>query len=119
MKVINLLKKYAEFNDQWSPHSIAELNGQQLLLAKVQGEFVWHAHAEEDELFQVIKGKLFIEFRDRVAEIKPGEILVVPRGVEHRPYAKEETWILLFEPISTKHTGEVVDKITKTTYPRI
>lgn len=119
MKVINLLEKYGEFNDQWSPHCIAELNGQQLLLAKVQGEFVWHAHADEDELFQVIKGKLFIEFRDRVAEINPGEILVVPKGVEHRPYATTETWILLFEPLSTKHTGEVVDEITKTTYPRI
>lgn len=119
MKVINLLEKYAEFDDQWSPHCIAELNGQQLLLAKVQGEFVWHAHVDEDELFQVIKGKLFIEFRDRVAEIHPGEILVVPKGVEHRPYAEEETWILLFEPIGTKHTGEVVDEITKTTYPRI
>lgn len=119
MKVINILEKYTEFDAQWSPHVIAELNGQQVLLAKVQGEFVWHAHAEEDELFHVIKGKLRMEFRDCTEEVQPGEMIVVPKGVEHRPCAEEETWILLFEPLSTKHTGEVIDEITKLTYPRI
>ncbi|MGB1448815.1 MAG: cupin domain-containing protein [Flavobacteriaceae bacterium] len=119
MKVINLLKKYGEFEAQWSPHVIAELNGQQVLLAKVQGEFVWHSHADEDELFQVVKGKLRMEFRDRIEVIQPGEMIVVPKGVEHRPCAEEETWILLFEPLSTKHTGEVLDTITKSSYPRI
>lgn len=119
MEVINILEKYGEFNAQWSPHIITELNGQQVLLAKIQGEFVWHAHAYEDELFHVVKGKLRMEFREGVKEIHPGEIIVVPKGVEHRPCADEETWILLFEPLSTKHTGEVVNEITKSTYPRI
>lgn len=119
MKVINILEKYAAFDAQWSPHVIAELNNQQVLLAKVQGEFVWHAHAKEDELFHVVKGQLRMEFRDRVEVINPGEIIVVPKGVEHRPCAEVETWILLFEPLSTKHTGEVQDEITKSHYPRI
>ena len=119
MKVINILEKYAAFDAQWSPHVIAELNNQQVLLAKVQGEFVWHAHAKEDELFHVVKGELRMEFRDRVEVINPGEIIVVPKGVEHRPCAEEETWILLFEHLSTKHTGEVQDEITKSHYPRI
>ncbi|MEL0300648.1 MAG: cupin domain-containing protein [Flavobacteriaceae bacterium] len=119
MKVINILEKYTAFDAQWSPHVIAELNGQQVLLAKIQGEFVWHAHAEEDELFHVVKGQLRMEFRDRIEVVNPGEIIVIPKGVEHRPCAEEETWILLFEPLSTKHTGEVVADITKSTYPRI
>ena len=119
MKVINILEKYAAFDAHWSPHVIAELNCQQVLLAKVQGEFVWHAHAEEDELFHVVKGQLHMEFRDRTEVVNPGEIIVIPKGVEHRTCAEEETWILLFEPLSTKHTGEVVADITKSTYPRI
>ena len=119
MEAINILAKYTMFNEQWSPRVIAQLNGQQVLLAKVEGEFVWHDHKEEDELFQVIKGCLYMEFRDRTVEVNAGEMIVVPRGVEHRPCAKEETWILLFEPISTKHTGELVDQITKKHYPQI
>jgi len=119
MKVINILEKYGEFDAHWSPHIIAELNGQQVLLAKVKGEFVWHAHAEEDELFHVVKGQLQMQFRDRTEVVNPGEIIVVPKGVEHRPCAAEETWILLFEPLETRHTGEVVDKITQRHYPKI
>ena len=119
MEKINILSKYAEFNSHWSPHSITELNGQQVLLAKVIGEFVWHSHADEDELFHVIKGKLKIEFRDKTVEICPGEIIVVPKGIEHRPVAEEETWILLFEPINTKHTGDVIADMTKYKYPKI
>lgn len=119
MEAINILDKYATFNEQWSPRVIAELNGQQILLAKVKGEFVWHDHKEEDELFQVIKGCLRMEFRDRTVEVNAGEMIVVPKGVEHRPCAEEETWILLFEPLNTKHTGEVVDQMTKKHYPRI
>ena len=79
MKVINILEKYAAFDAQWSPHVIAELNCQQVLLAKVQGEFVWHAHAEEDELFHVVKGQLHMEFRDRTEVVNPGEIIVIPK----------------------------------------
>ena len=98
---------------------IAELNGQQVLLAKVEGDFVWHAHENEDELFHVIKGKLTIEFRDKTVDLLPGELLVVPKGVEHKPSAEEETWIMLFEPLGIKHTGEIKTDITKSHYPRI
>lgn len=119
MKAINIQEKYTSFDAQWSPHVIAELNGQQVLLAKIQGEFVWHSHAEEDELFHVVKGKLIMEFRDKKVTVNQGEMIVVPKGVEHRPCAEEETWIMLFEPLTTKHTGEVVDEVTKAVYPRI
>ena len=98
MEKINLNDKYKLFNEKWSPHSIAELNGQQVLIAKVEGDFVWHAHKEEDELFHVVKGKLTVEFRDKTVELSSGELLVVPKGVEHRPRAEEETWILLLSP---------------------
>ena len=119
MDKINVLSKYKEFESHWSPHSIAELNGQQVLLAKIKGEFVWHSHKDEDELFHVFKGKLIMEFRDKKVEVFPGEMIIVPKGVEHRPCAIEETWILLFEPISTKHTGDVIAEITKNEYPKI
>ena len=119
MDKINVLSKYKEFESHWSPHSIAELNGQQVLLAKVKGEFVWHSHKDEDELFHVFKGKLIMEFRDKKVEVFPGEMIIVPKGVEHRPCAIEETWIFLFEPISTKHTGDVIAEITKNEYPKI
>jgi mannose-6-phosphate isomerase-like protein (cupin superfamily) len=119
MEAINLNDMYKKFNEKWSPHSIAELNGQQVLLAKVQGEFIWHAHEKEDELFYVVKGKLTIEFRDKKVHLFPGELLVVPKGVEHRPRAAGETWILLFEPLGIKHTGEKTTEITKSYYPKI
>jgi len=119
MKKINILSKYNEFDAHWSPHCIAELNGQKVLIAKVKGEFVWHSHKDEDELFHVIKGKLRMEYRDRSVDVLPGEIIIVPKGVEHRPYADEETLILLFEPISTKHTGDLVSDVTKNIYPKI
>lgn len=119
MKKLNVLSKYEEFDNYWSPHSIAELNGQQILIAKVKGKFVWHSHKDEDELFNVVKGKLNMEFRDKTVEVLPGEMIIVPKGVEHRPGAEEETWILLFEPICTKHTGEVIAEITKNEYPKI
>ena len=119
MDKINILSKYKEFEAIWSPHCIAELNDQQVLLAKINGEFVWHSHKDEDELFYVIKGKLNMEYRDKTVEVLPGEMIVVPKGVEHRPSAKIETWILLFEPISTKHTGNLITEITKDNYPKI
>lgn len=107
MTPISLNEKFSLFDDRWSPKIIAELNGQQVKLAKVKGEFVWHDHANEDELFFVVKGSLRIEFRDRTETINEGEILVVPRGVEHNPVADEECWLMLFEPKSTAHTGDV------------
>jgi mannose-6-phosphate isomerase-like protein (cupin superfamily) len=119
MEIINLNDKYNKFREKWSPYSVAELNGQQVLLAKVEGEFVWHAHEKEDELFYVVKGKLFIEFRDKTVELSSGEMIVVPKGVEHRPRAEEEAWILLFEPLGIKHSGNVTTEITKSFYPKI
>ena len=113
MEKINLNQKYALFKEQWSPKIVAELNGQQVKIAKVEGDFVWHTHENEDELFLIVKGELLIEFRDREVLLKEGELLVVPKGVEHRPVAKKEAWILLFEPSSTKHTGEVESTLTQ------
>ena len=104
---INLTDKLSQFDEHWSPRIVAELNGQHVKLAKVKGEFVWHHHENEDELFYVLKGRLTIEFRDGSVELGPGECLVVPRGVEHRPVAEEETHILMFEPASTLNTGNV------------
>ena len=107
MQPINLFEKFSQFNDHWSPKVVGELNGQHVKLAKVKGEFVWHDHRDEDELFFVVKGTLTIQFRDRTVELKKGEMLIVPRGVEHKPVAEEEVWLMLFEPAETKHTGEV------------
>lgn len=109
---INLLDKFSRFDDQWSPKIIASLNGQDVKIAKVQGDFVWHKHDDEDELFYIVKGQLNIELRDGLVSLHAGDMYVVPRGVEHRPIAKEETWIMLFEPSTTKHTGGEVSDIT-------
>ncbi len=110
----NILEKFELFQDQWKPHIIGELNGQQVKLAKLQGAFVWHSHEHEDEYFQVFKGKLFMEFRDRTEVLEEGDMIIVPKGVEHNPFtrADEEVWVLLFEPASTQHTGEVVHERT-------
>lgn len=121
MKSINLQKKHAEFTKQWHPHQIAVVDEMQVLLAKLQGEFVWHAHEHEDELFQVIKGTLFMQFRDRTEVVREGEIIVVPKGVEHNPMTKngEEVHVLLFEKLTTAHTGAVQHEKTQTHYPKI
>ena len=105
--------------DCWSPKKIGELNGQQIILAKVQGEFVFHKHDNEDELFMVMKGQLTLELRDRTVILNEGEFFIVPKGVDHKPIAKEETHLLLFEPLSTKHTGDVMADITVETYESI
>jgi mannose-6-phosphate isomerase-like protein (cupin superfamily) len=109
MTVINFRDKLARIDRHWSPRILAELNGQHLKIAKLKGEFVWHHHELEDELFLVLEGRLRMEFRDRTEFIGPGECIVVPRGVEHRPVAMEEVALLLFEPISTVNTGNVDD----------
>ena len=119
MNVINIQEKFDLFSDQWSPKRIGELNGQQILLAKIKGEFVFHKHDDEDELFMVMKGQLELELRDRTVVVNPGEFFTVPKGVEHKPVAKEETHLLLFEPLSTKHTGDVKADITVETYEDI
>lgn len=109
MEKINILEKFGKFSEHWTPKLIGELNDQYVKLAKVKDELVWHSHEHEDELFLVFKGTLILEFRDRVEEIGEGEMIVVPRGVEHLPRTKdgEEVWLLLFEPKATLHTGEI------------
>jgi mannose-6-phosphate isomerase-like protein (cupin superfamily) len=119
MKVINIKSKFDQFSDQWSPKVIADLNGQHVKLAKIEGEFVWHDHKDEDELFYIVKGSLDIEFRDRKVTLQEGEMIVVPKGVEHKPIAKEECWVMLFEPAQTKHTGDVEHEMTVQDYERI
>ena len=106
MHAINLAEKFSLFNDHWNPRIVGELNGQQVKLAKLKGEFVWHSHENEDELFLVIKGRLLMKFRDRDVKIEAGEFIIVPAGVEHCPVAEEEVELLLFEPASTVNTGE-------------
>tara|TARA_R110001583_G_scaffold97247_1_gene242059 strand:+ start:1794 stop:2159 length:366 start_codon:yes stop_codon:yes gene_type:complete len=121
MKAINLQEKYAEFKAQWHPHELAVVDNMRVLLAKIQGEFVWHAHENEDELFQVTKGTMYMQFRDKTVEVNEGEVIVVPKGVEHNPMTKnnEEVHILLFEKCTTAHTGSVHDEKTQTDYPKI
>jgi mannose-6-phosphate isomerase-like protein (cupin superfamily) len=110
---VNVAEKFQLFNEHWTPKIVGELNGQQVKLAKLKGEFVWHKHENEDELFWVIKGLLRIEFRDKEVELYPGEFLIVPRGVEHKPVAPEEVEVLLFEPATTLNTGDVSNEHTK------
>ncbi|MEA2602607.1 MAG: hypothetical protein QOF89_3599 [Acidobacteriota bacterium] len=109
MDKVNIQEKLGSFADLWNPRIVAELNGQHVKLTKIQGPFIWHHHDHEDELFLVVKGRLRMELRDGDVVLEPGEMLVVPRGVEHRPVADEETHILLFEPASTLNTGNVED----------
>lgn len=105
MSTININQKLQQINTLWDPKIIAELNGQHVKLAKIKGEFVWHAHEEEDELFYVVDGILEIHLRDRVEILKAGECIVIPKGIEHMPVAHEEVSIMLFEPASTLNTG--------------
>ncbi|GAB5495829.1 MAG: cupin domain-containing protein [Phycisphaerales bacterium] len=114
MKKISIADKLATFSEHWSPKIIAELNGQEVKLAKIKGEFDWHSHADEDEMFLVVSGSFVMEFRDRSVELTEGELIVVPRGVEHRPVAEEECSIMLFEPAGVVNTGDAVgSKMTK------
>jgi len=119
MQKVNLSEKFGLFDETWSPRIVAELNGQHVKLAKVKGEFEWHHHKTEDELFLVVKGSFVIRLRDRDVELNEGEFFVVPRGVEHQPVAAEEAHILLFEPISTLNTGTVRTERTKENLPWI
>lgn len=106
MDKINLDDKFALFTDYWHPRIVAELNGQHVKLVKFKGDFVWHKHDREDELFFVIKGSLKMQYRDRTVVVNEQELVVVPKGVEHRPVADEEVWIMLFEPATTLNTGD-------------
>ena len=119
MQKIDLAEKFAQFSDHWAPRIAAELNGQHVKLVKFQGEFVWHHHEHEDELFVVVRGGFRMEFRDRVVELSEGEMIVVPRGVEHRPVAEEEVCVMLFEPAATVNTGSAGGDRTVTQLERI
>lgn len=112
MQAVNLREKFAQFRDHWSPKVVGELNGQHVKLVKFQGEFVWHKHDHEDELFLVVWGRFRMEFRDRFVWLEAGEFLIVPRGVEHRPVAEDEVEVLLFEPATTLNTGDLRNERT-------
>lgn len=109
---VSLQDGFARIREHWKPRIAGELNGQHIKLVKFQGEFVWHSHAEADEMFLVVDGRFTMQFRDRDVELQSGEFLVVPRGVEHCPRAEHEVQVLLFEPVGTLNTGEVRDAKT-------
>ena len=119
MHKITLSSMLAQIHDHWSPTILAELNGQQVKASKFKGAFIWHHHQHEDELFLVVKGRFRMEFRDRNVELEAGDMIVVPRGVEHRPVADEEVEVLLFEPAGTLNTGNVRNALTKDTLNRL
>ena len=112
MTGIDLREKFAAIDEHWSPRIVAELNGQHVKLVKFRGEFVWHHHEREDELFLVHRGRFRMEFRDRTVDVGPGEMIVVPLGVEHRPVADDEVEVVLFEPAGTLNTGNVINERT-------
>jgi mannose-6-phosphate isomerase-like protein (cupin superfamily) len=113
MEKVNIQQKLSMFNDYWKPRVVGELNGQHVKLVKFKGEFVWHKHDLEDELFMVVNGSFKMEFRDSVVTISENEFLIVPKGVEHRPVADEEVSVLLFEPAATLNTGNVQHELTR------
>lgn len=112
MDVVNLERKLATFEETWVPKVVGELNGQYVKLAKLEGEYVWHSHADEDEMFLCLSGRLDIELRDRTVELSEGEFFIVPRGVEHKPVAHGLVQLLLFEPVTVRNTGDVENELT-------
>ena len=119
MHKVNIAEKFSKISEYWKPYIAAELNGQYVKLDKIKGEFVFHHHEHEDEMFLVVKGRFKMEFRDRHEWIEEGEFILVPRGVEHKPVAEEECWFLLFEPSSTLNTGNVVNERTHQELERV
>lgn len=119
MDKVNLAEKFGLFDEYWSPKIVGELNEQYVKLVKLKGEFVWHHHEAEDEMFLVVRGRLTIRLRDRDVVLEEGEFLIVPRGVEHKPVAEEEAHVLLFEPRSTLNTGNVRTERTVNELERI
>ena len=116
---VNLAQAFASFSEHWSPHVAGDVNDMQVKLAKLKGEFVWHHHEHEDELFLVVRGRLTMRFRDRDVVLDPGEFLVVPRGVEHLPVAEEECEVILLEPATTLNTGNLRNERTRETLERL
>lgn len=119
MDKVNIQQKLSLFSDYWNPKIVGELNGQQVKLVKFIGEFTWHKHDNEDELFYVVKGSFDMEYRDKTVTIRENEFIIVPRGVEHRPVAKEEVSVMLFEPATTLNTGNINNELTKMTLEKI
>lgn len=119
MQAVNLASKLARFSETWSPKIVGEVNDAYVKLVKLRGEFVWHHHDAEDEMFLVLQGRLRMRFRDREVSVGPGEFIIVPRGVEHLPVAEVETHVMLFEPKSTLNTGNVVGERTVAELERI
>ena len=103
---INLAEKLASFTERWQPRTVAEFNGHDVMVVKAQGEFVWHKHDETDDLFLVLRGELEIQFRDRSVLLRAGDLFIVPKGVEHRPVARDEVHLLIIEPSGTPNTGD-------------
>lgn len=119
MRTINIADKFSQFNEMWSPKILGEINDSYVKAVRFQGEFVWHHHDDEDEMFLVVKGLLRMKFRDREELVGPGEFIIVPRGVEHLPVSDEETQVLLFEPRSTLNTGNVSNERTRAQLERL
>lgn len=119
MEKVNIQNKLNSFSEHWNPKIVGELNGQHVKLAKLKGEFVWHKHDNEDELFYVLKGTLKMAFRDKTVIINENEFLIVPRGIEHKPIADEEVEVMLFEPATTINTGDNPGDMTKNDLDRI
>lgn len=113
MNKVNVLEKFEQVDGYWNPAVVGALNGQEVKIVKFKGPFTWHHHEEEDELFYVVKGSFVMEFRDKNIMLHEGDFLIVPKGVEHRPNAEDEVWVMLFEPASTLNTGNVVNEFTK------
>jgi mannose-6-phosphate isomerase-like protein (cupin superfamily) len=110
---VNIAEKLSVVHDFWNPHIVGELNGQHVKLSKVNGEFVWHKHDNEDEMFLIINGNFKMELRDKTVEVKPGEFIIIPKGVEHRPVADGEVHLMLFEPAGTLNTGNLRNEFTR------
>lgn len=119
MEKVNIGNKFSQFNEFWTPKIVGELNGQLVKLAKLKGEFIWHSHENEDELFFVVNGTLIMEFRDKSITINENEFLIVPKGVEHKPVAEDEVWVMLFEPASTVNTGNKNNELTNVNLERL
>lgn len=119
MQKVNLKKKFSLFSEHWKPKIVGELNGQHIKLVKFKGEFDWHHHENEDEMFMVIKGSFDLEFRDHTVTLAEGEFCIAPKGIEHRPVAREEVEVMLFEPASTINTGNIESDKTHTNLEKI
>ena len=113
MQKVNLIEKFDQIDEYWSPRIAGELNGQQIKIAKLKGEFIWHHHETQDEFFMVFKGSLIILLPDQQINLDEGEFFIVPHGVEHKPVAEEEAWVMMFEPAGTLNTGNVRSDLTK------